>query len=485
MSGAWELEIALDAGRAAPLWRQIADAISAAILAGRIGPGERLPGARRLSERLGVHRHTVDAGYAELVAQGWVVARQGSGTWVAEELPARVAAPPVALAAGQGFDWTPQPVLREVHDAPAGTLVMAGGQPDVRLIPARALSQAYRRALLSSGERLLSYGDSAGLWALREQIAAMLAQTRGLAIGPSQVLVTRGSQMGLALVAQALVRPGDRVAVEAMGYPPAWAALRAAGAQLVPIPVDADGLCVDALGAAHAERPLRAIYVTPHHQYPTTALLSAPRRVALLELAARERLAILEDDYDHEFQYDGRPVLPLASADKAGVVIYIGTLSKVLAPGLRVGFVVGSPAWITSLAARRLFLDRQGDQVAEAAVADLMESGELAQHVRKMRRVYAARQRHLCALLAERLGDALRFVVPLGGMAIWAEVMQEAGVSAREWSRRGLRCGVSVMEGSAYSFDGAHAPFLRLGFACLELDELEAAVDRLAIARRP
>jgi GntR family transcriptional regulator / MocR family aminotransferase len=150
-----------------------------------------------------------------------------------------------------------------------------------------------------------------------------------------------------------------------------------------------------------------------------------------------------------------------------------------------VGFVVGSPAWITSLAARRLFLDRQGDQVAEAAVADLMESGELAQHVRKMRRVYAARQRHLCALLAERLGDALRFVVPLGGMAIWAEVMQEAGVSAREWSRRGLRCGVSVMEGSAYSFAGEPAPFLRLGFACLELDELEAAVDRLAIARRP
>jgi GntR family transcriptional regulator/MocR family aminotransferase len=480
------LEIALDSARPTPLWRQIADAISEAIWAGRIKPAARLPGARKLAERLGVHRHTVDAAYAELVAQGWVEARQGSGTWVSAALPARVEPPgPSGAPAAQGFDWTPAapaPLTGgQVH--PAGTLVMAGGQPDLRLLPAHAMAQAYRRALLRAGSRLLGYGDPAGLWALREQLASMLAQTRGLKVAPAQVLVTRGSQMGLALVAAALVRPGDRIAVEAMGYPPAWAALRAAGATLVPIPLDAEGMDMNALEQAHREAPLRAVYVTPHHQYPTTVLLSAPRRVALLALATRERIAVMEDDYDHEFQYEGKPVLPLAATDESGVVIYIGTMSKVLAPGLRVGFVVGSTPFISSLTARRALIDRQGDQVAEAAVAELMEAGDVARHVRKMRRVYLERRDFLCEILMNNFGEYIKFVPPPGGMAVWAEVLGGAGVTAREWSARGARCGVSVVDGSRYSFEGAEAPWLRLGFACLEPAELEAAVGRLARAR--
>jgi GntR family transcriptional regulator / MocR family aminotransferase len=525
MSAGWQLEITLDLTLRVPLWRQIADAITGAIQTKRLRPGERLPGARTLAARLSVHRHTVDAAYAELAAQGWVEGRQGSGTRVAQSLPAhsistarrRPPPPPLAHAprAPEGLGWEQPPLSAPLCSAsqwllsaaaPSATqpqqpqqprpqlgarltdkapLAMPGGQPDVRLMPARALAQAYRRVLLRDGERLLTYGDPRGLPALREQLALMLTQTRGLRLDPSQVLVTRGSQMGLALAIQALIQPGDRVAVEAMGYQPAWAALRAAGATLVPIPIDAEGICTEHIALAHAQSPLRAVYVTPHHQYPTTALMSAPRRLALLSFAAQARVAILEDDYDHEFQYEGRPVLPLAASDQAGVVVYIGTLSKVLAPALRIGFLVGASPWIDALAVRRALWDRQGDQVAEAAVAELMESGELARHVRKMRRVYAERRLALADLLRHHLSHALRFRLPLGGMAIWAEVLEGAGVSAQQWALRAEAAGVSFTDGSRYTFDGAPSPFLRLGFACLRPDELQEAVRRMVHAASP
>jgi len=177
---------------------------------------------------------------------------------------------------------------------------------------------------------------------------------------PENILVTRGSQQALDLVARALFSDGGVIAVESMGYAPAWAAFRAAGATLVPIAVDSHGIDVAALEALCERHAVRAVYVTPHHQYPTTVTLSAPRRLALLALAKKHKLAIIEDDYDHEFHYEGRPVLPLASADSDGLVVYIATLSKLLAPGLRTGFVVGPSALVQHLAARRMYVDRQG-----------------------------------------------------------------------------------------------------------------------------
>ena len=201
--------------------------------------------------------------------------------------------------------------------------------------------------------------------------------------------------MALALVARALTRPGDAIAVEHPGYRPAWEAFRIAGAEIVPLRVDEHGVDVQALQRVIARRSIRAVYVTPHHQYPTTVTLTVARRLALLQLAAQERFAIIEDDYDHEFHYSGRPVLPLASADAAGLVIYIGTLSKVLAPGLRLGFIVAPGDLIERLVAYRSFVDLQGDPVLESAVAELFEEGLIQRHVRKMRRIYRARLRDI------------------------------------------------------------------------------------------
>ncbi|HET8714403.1 MAG TPA: PLP-dependent aminotransferase family protein, partial [Holophagaceae bacterium] len=325
----------------------------------------------------------------------------------------------------------------------------------------------------------LGYGDPLGDGRYRAAVAALLSEMRGLAYGPERILATSGSQMALDLVARTLIRPGDAVAVEDPGYPMAWAVLRAAGAEVIPVPVDGQGLQVEALEAIQARRPLRLVYTTPHHQFPTTATLSAPRRLRLLELARRHRIALVEDDYDFEFHFEGRPVLPLASADPAGVVIYLGTLSKVLAPGLRLGFVAGPAPLVEALAATRLRVDHHGDQVVERAVAELLEDGLVQRHGRRMRRILLERRDVLADALRKQLGGALAFEVPSGGMSLWAEA-RLAG--APRWGERCLKAGVAFPWGRAFDFRQRETPFFRLGFAALSPEELKEAVRRMAAA---
>ena len=253
-----------------------------------------------------------------------------------------------------------------------------------------------------------------------------------------------------------------------------------AGAEIVPIPVDQHGLDVRALQRLLARRSIRAVYVTPHHQFPTTVTLTAPRRMKLLQLAAQERFAIIEDDYDHEFHYSGRPVLPMASIDQKGVVIYVGTLSKVLAPGLRLGFVVAPGDLIERLVAYRSFIDLQGDSVLEHAIADLLDDGLIQRHVRKTRRVYRARLQTLASALRARLGDFLTFRDPSGGTAIWVRT-RDAGNMTR-WARAARDAGVVFDAGGAFTLNGLPAPGARLGFACLTDEELRLAVNRLVTA---
>jgi GntR family transcriptional regulator/MocR family aminotransferase len=293
------------------------------------------------------------------------------------------------------------------------------------------------------------------------------------------VVVVRGSQMALDLVARLVLAPGDVVAVEAWGYRPAWEALARAGAELVPVPVDASGLDISALSriAAQSKSRVRAVYLTPHHQYPTTVTLGAARRLRLLELARAQRIALIEDDYDHEFHYDGRPVLPLASADSDGTVVYIGTLSKVLAPGVRIGYVVAPAPLVERLAALRQTVDRQGDHAVERAVAELLEDGEVQRHARRARRAYHARRDFLVERLGRELGEVLRFEVPSGGMALWARV--DENVNAARWVEQAVAAGVALYPARRFAFDGQARPFLRLGFAALDEKQLADAVRRL------
>jgi len=320
----WEFSIELDRQKKLPLYRQITAAITDDIRRGRLRPGDALPGTRTLARTLGVQRMTVVAAFDDLVAEGWIVTRAARGAVVSLQLPdpprqkaaARRAGAVTSMPERTLFELSPSPPGEMPYDVPPGALLFAPNRPDTRLIPRDLIGRAYRRAIRNGGDQLLGYGRPQGHERLRVAIAAMLSATRGIAATADNVCITRGSQMGLALLARAILKPGDVVAVEELGYRPALEVFKSQGARVVAIPVDSEGLQIDALASLASREQVRAVHITPHHQFPTTVTLSAARRLRLLDLARQERFAIIEEDYDHEFHYDGAPVLPLASADR-------------------------------------------------------------------------------------------------------------------------------------------------------------------------
>lgn len=481
----WDFPVELRPSSDEPVFIQIARAISDDIRRGRVKPGDPLPSSRALSESLRVHRNTILAAYDELVSQGWITTRKASGTFVAPTIPeVRPARFSSSAAARTHVPAVPHFPFNDAIERPPrrefrkGTLILASGVPDVRLLPVDDFARAVRRVMKRQGRKVLSYGDAHGYFPLREALARMVSSLRGVAAGPENVIITRGSQMALELSARLLVKPGDVIAVESMGYAPAWAAFRMAGAQLLPLPVDEHGLQVDALKSTLSSQRIRAIYVTPHHQYPTTVSLAPGRRMELLEVCRKERIAILEDDYDHEFHFDGRPVLPLASADASGSVIYIGTLSKILAPGLRLGFLVAPAPFVDGVAALRNLTDRQGDLVTEAAVAELLDEGLLQRHVRRMRRVYQSRRDVLADALHTHLKDRVEFTLPPGGLGFWLH----AHTDVEAWSERAEERGAGLTPGRQFMLDGKPRPCARAGYALLNDKELVDAVRRLEAA---
>lgn len=291
--------------------------------------------------------------------------------------------------------------------------------------------------------------------------------------------------MGLYLAASAMLQPRDTVVVEAMGYPPAWESLRASGAELVGCRIDGSGLDVERLERIceqqrRKRRPVRAVYLTPHHHYPTTVTLAPGRRMTLGKLAVEYGFVVIEDDYDHEFHYDGQPTLPLASAMPANVV-YVGTLSKVLAPGFRLGFLVAPQPVVSRATTLRYYIDRQGDAATEAALAELFEDGEIARHIRKTRWIYQERRDRCVELLRQALGDELEFDVPTGGMALWIR-SRRAAVTA--WLEASRQLGVEFQVGRGFALRPLPDTYARLGFAAVTPTEMEPAVERLARAWR-
>jgi len=465
-----------------PMFLRIARAVARDARSGRLPKGSLLPSSRELATTLRVHRNTVLAAYRELTAEGFIQSTHGKGTFIAPELPeikprrfhtTASAAPQDRSRPGFAFEASPPPLYATI---PRGALALYGGVPDTRLVPREAFGRAYRRGLRSRVD-YLSYGDPLGDESLRKALAEMLRTARGLSVTGDDILLTRGSQMAIAVLGRLLLKPGDVIAVESLGYQPAWRALTAFGATLRTVPVDAHGLSVEALAELCEREPVRAVYVTPHHQYPTTVTMSAGRRMALLELAKKKRFAILEDDYDHEFHYEGRPVLPLASADDAGVVLYIGTLSKVLAPGLRLGYMIAPPAVQQAAAAVRFDIDRQGDRLTERAIAELLEDGELQRHVWRAKRVYQARRDHCVALLRDTFGELMEVETPSGGMALWVRFDRSIDVAAL--ANEAAKRGVLFQSGHLFVQGNRAIPHARIGYGCLNEAEMREAVTRL------
>lgn len=469
-----DMTIELPEDGAQPVFLAIAASIIGEIERGRLKPGEALPGTRALAARLKVHRNTVDAAFQELTMQGWLTAKPSRGTFVADDLPeprkSVMRTPPRTLAGG-GTGTGPPPVMR-----------ISDGSADPRLMPRVELARAFRRALSAPGFLAdASYGDPRGALALRTALADYLIGERGLTAAPDDLMVTRGSQMGLFLAAAAILAPGEAIAVEEPGYPLAWSAFRAAAARVIGVPVDAHGIDVDRLAHLVEREPgLKAVYVTPHHQYPTTVTLGAGRRLKLLDLARRHSLTIIEDDYDHEYRFEGRPVLSLAARAGQGLsVVYVGSLSKLLAPAVRLGYVVASPQILRRMADRREAIDRQGDLPLEHALASLIADGDLRRHTRKARRIYAARRDRLAEEIAGTLGDAVSFDPPAGGLAIWLRL--RAGLSAETWAANAARSGLVITPGVRFALDAGQAPeAFRFGYANLDETELKRAVTLLS-----
>jgi GntR family transcriptional regulator / MocR family aminotransferase len=481
----WHLSLVLTRGKKT-VTQQIVHAVIEDVRRGRLAPGFPLPGSRELGETLGINRKTVMEAYAELEAQGWVSTESRRGTFVAENLPqlssvVETKRPRASNIPAEPFFKLPRPDVTLSADLPPPkSLSFNDGAPDIRHVPIEAVARAYRNGLRSTLQlRRLGYGDPRGSEGLRVALAAMLTADRGLAAKADNICLTRGSQMGIFLAAQTLVASGDTVVVETLSYPPAREAFRRVGAEIATVGVDEDGLNVDDLERVCRRKRVRAVYVTPHHHFPTTVCMTPERRMRLILLASQFGFAIVEDDYEHEFHFSHQPMLPLASFDTAGHVIYIGSLSKLLSPSLRLGYVCAPKSLIDRIAGEIMMVDRQGDPAMEAAITELIEAGEIYRHTRKMLRHYSERR----TKFAEGLKTALRgrgsFNVPDGGLAFWVRF---EGIDLKRLAARCRERQLYIQSSDAFSSTGQPVNALRLGFASLDLKELGTATARLGAA---
>ena len=450
----------LDAGAAEPLYRQIYTRFRNAITDGPLAPGARIPSARALALELGLARGTVEAAYSLLVAEGYAETRGQAGTVVTPALARRAAVAPAAP-------------LRAARDqntaAPCSEIVSLNrpfqlGLPALDAFPRKLWARLAARSIRAMQADHMVYPPFAGHAPLRAAIATYLQLSRGIDCTPSQVYITSGYRNTLELVARALLQPGDGVWVEDPGYTPTGELLKQAGMTLAPVAVDADGLVVSH-GVATAPRA-RAAIVTPAHQSPLCVSLSLPRRLALLDWAAQAGAWIVEDDYDGEYRYVGRPLPALKSLDRAGRVLYAGTFSKVLFPALRLAYLVVPEAQVARFEHVSRTFSSGGPALTQAIVSDFMNEGHFARHIQRMRRLYAERRRIAADGLAAALGRHLRIDPQPGGMHL---VLRMKGHHTdRALAARMLQDGMAALALSERTVLPHAASALLLGFTNID-----------------
>jgi len=519
--------IVIDRSGDTAVYLQIANALVHHIRTGVLRRGAQLPGTRDLSALLGVNRNTIKAALEELQAQGWIVALPRKGIFVASDLPevkvgrgnrgSRVAGFRGNGGSGEGISEDGEDRLHgdggdgnETGDLGAaggrgamaagggvanfellytdegnvldrmrrpGNIFIDDGFPDGRLAPMDVFLREVRSLSgLPSFRQYMQYGSPLGTDYLINVLMTYLNDTRGLHITKGRLMITRGVQMGTYLAANVLLRPGSQVVVGEPGYAYANKTFEKLGAVLNQVPVDDQGIDVSAVERLCRKKKISLLYVMPHHHSPTTVRLSPQRRIQLLELALRYRIAIIEDDYDYDFHYDSNPVLPMASLDHYGNVIYVGTLSKTLVPAVRLGFMTGPEDFIQLAAKRRAIIDFQGDAFMELAMAELFRNGTVSRHIHKSVRTYRQRRDHFCGLLESELGGRIEFRRPEGGMAVW---VKWPGVDLARLSELAAGKGLDISDGRFYNPPGTNYFGMRMGFASLDEREQEKAIGIL------
>ena len=351
--------------------------------------------------------------------------------------------------------------------------------PDVRLMPVKELGRAYK-SIMSRAVNLkyMSYVEIAGVQKFREVLSEYLNSSRGLQTSFENIMITRGSQHGMYLITAVLFSKGENIIVGETNYYYADHCFEHAGMNLVRVKVDEHGIDVDAIEKICKRKKIRAVYITSHHHYPTTVTLIASRRIKLLELSEKFGFIIIEDDYDYDFHYLSSPILPLISADQKGMIIYIGTLSKTIAPAIRTGYVVAPPNLILELARLRQLIDTQGDPIMELALADMFSDGEIRRHMKKSLQEYHRRRDFLCSLLTNHFSDIIDFKIPDGGLAIWAKF--DKSIPLPPLTEKLKTQGVIMSNGLIHNTGSASLNSTRLGFAWMNEKETEKAIAILS-----
>ncbi|CAM1354954.1 PLP-dependent aminotransferase family protein [Tenacibaculum ascidiaceicola] len=467
-----------------PLYLQLANQFILLIREGKLPPGTKLVGSRTLADLLLVHRKTVVACYEELLLQGWVESVPKKGTFVNKNLPlvqkvtlVNTIKTSKSKSAGYGF-YENNHLLEKKTEKKEGVIYINDGTSDTRLTPTEEIARIYRKiASKKSIYTFLDYNSTHGNIKLREVLATYLNSSRGLKVTKENILITRGSQMGMWLSTQLLLKENDVIIVGETNYSSADITFQYQKAQIKRVSVDENGIVVDQIEKICKKQPIKAVYVTSHHHHPTTVTLSAQRRIHLLNLAQKHNFAIIEDDYDYDFNYNHAPILPLASHDTSGNVIYIGSVCKTVAPVFRIGYLVASEDFVNEAAKLRGYIDRQGDALLELTFAEFIKSGDLDRHIRKLMKIYLQRRDLFCNLLKKEFGDYFQFKVPKGGMAIWVQLNKQ--YSWNEVAKEARKHQLEIGEWQRYDLANKKHNSIRIGFASYSNEEIKMLFERL------
>jgi len=470
-----DLHIALSGSRS--LTWELYEQLRNAILEGRLRPGEGLPPTRELATRLEVSRNTVLRAYERLTTEGFTSGRVGAGTFVRED--AQVPKP--RRRAPTTIELRPRPIWESILLPPERTphtpiYDFRVGTPDVQSFPYDEWRRLLARPMRRGGAD--AYGEPAGHPRLREAIARHIRISRSIQVDAEDILVTGGTQQALDLIGRVLIEPGMCVAMEDPGYPLARMSFHANGAQVAHVPVDEQGVQVDAIPDS-----ARMVYVTPSHQFPLGMAMTLARRMALLRWAERRRTAVIEDDYDGEFRFGGRPVDPLHRLDRTGCVLYVGSFSKVLLPSLRLGYVVAPPSLRAALRTAKLVSDWHTPSVLQLALAQFMEEGLLARHVRKARREYETRRERLHDALHRHLRPWLEPMAPSVGLQMTASFCDE-DIDARGVVRAARRSGIALHALSHFAVHPTSHQALVLGYGAIASGAIDQGIEALATVIR-
>jgi GntR family transcriptional regulator/MocR family aminotransferase len=479
----------VDASSPVPLHRQLYEQLREAILSRRLGPAVRFPSTRMLAAELGVSRNTVLNAYEQLLAEGYLEGRIGSGTYVARQLPddllcarAQAKETPRQYAAARRASRRGELVAQSVERPPYSgkpPRPFRSGRPDAREFPHELWAGLVARHWRHLTPALSGYGFSAGYEPLRRAIARYVGEARAVRCEPEQVIVVAGAQQGLDLTARVLLDAGDSVWFEEPGYVGARGAFMAAGARLVPVPVDREGLNVSA--GVRLNESARMAYISPSHQYPLGVVMSLARRLELLDWAGRTGAWILEDDYDSEYRFVGRPLASLHGIDAGGSVIYLGTFSKVLLPTLRLAYLVVPATLVETFLAVRAMADHQSPIVEQMALAEFIAEGHFSRHIRRTRVLYAERQAALVSAAGE-LEGLLELSPSDAGLQLMGWL--PPGVDDRAAGRAACDHDVDAWPLSSFCMHPPERGGLLLGYSAWTPREIREGARKLAAALR-